>query len=78
MTKDAKLKLWSRPFIFVLVANALVLLAFEMLAPTLPLYISSLGGEATQVGLVTGIFVVSAILIRPFTGVMATKMDKKY
>jgi len=49
-----------------------------MLAPTLPLYVSSIGGEATQIGLVTGIFVISAILIRPFTGVLAMKMDKKY
>lgn len=75
---EAKLKLWSRPFIFVLLANALVFLAFEMMAPTLPLYVSSIGGEATQIGLVTGIFVVSAILIRPFTGIMAMKMNKKY
>lgn len=75
---STKVKLWSRPFIFLLFANALVFLAFEMLAPTLPLYVSSLGGEATQIGLVTGIFVVSAIIIRPFTGVLATKMDKKY
>lgn len=71
-------KLWSRTFIFVLLANAFVFLAFEMLAPTLPLYVASLGGEATQIGLVTGIFVVSAIIIRPFTGILATKMDKKY
>lgn len=71
-------KLWTRSFIFVLFANALVFLAFEMLAPTLPLFVSSIGGEATQIGLVTGIFVISAILIRPFTGVMAMKMDKKY
>lgn len=63
-------KLWSQPFLFALLANVLVFLAFEMLAPTLPLYVSSIGGEATQIGLVTGIFVISAILIRPFTGVM--------
>lgn len=73
-----KEKLWSQSFILALLANALVFLAFEMLAPTLPLYVSSLGGEATQIGLVTGIFVISAILIRPFTGIMAMKMDKKY
>ncbi|MGJ9459851.1 MFS transporter [Oceanobacillus sp. CF4.6] len=73
-----KTKLWNRSFIFVLLANAFVFLAFEMLAPTLPLYVSSIGGEATQIGLVTGIFVISAILIRPFTGIMAMKMDKKY
>ncbi|WP_319468246.1 MFS transporter [uncultured Trichococcus sp.] len=76
--RQPKQKLWSRSFISALLANALVFLGFEMMAPTLPLYVSSIGGEATQIGLVTGIFVISAILIRPFTGVMAMKMDKKY
>jgi len=76
--KTSKVKLWSRPFIFVMLANALLFGAFEMLLPTLPLFVSHIGGDATQIGLVTGIFVFSAILIRPFAGVLATKMDKKY
>jgi predicted MFS family arabinose efflux permease len=53
-------------------------MAFEMLLPTLPLFVSSLGGNASQIGLVTGIFMFSAILIRPFTSVLATKMNKKF
>lgn len=76
--QTSKVKLWSRSFIFVMLANALLFGAFEMLLPTLPLFVSRLGGDATQIGLVTGIFVFSAILIRPFAGVLATKMDKKY
>lgn len=79
MTKQtSNVKLWSRSFIFVMLANALLFGAFEMLLPTLPLFVSHIGGDATQIGLVTGIFVFSAILIRPFAGVLATKMDKKY
>ena len=76
--QTSKVKLWSRSFIFVMLANALLFGAFEMLLPTLPLFVSHIGGDATQIGLVTGIFVFSAILIRPFAGVLATKMDKKY
>ncbi|MBS3680769.1 MFS transporter [Ornithinibacillus massiliensis] len=70
-------KIWSLSFIFVLVSNALVFMIFEMLLPTLPLFVTSLGGEANQVGLVTGIFMLSAILIRPFAGSLAAKFDKK-
>lgn len=70
-------KIWSLSFIFVLVSNALVFMIFEMLLPTLPLFVTSLGGEANQVGLVTGIFMLSAILIRPFAGRLAAKIDKK-
>ncbi len=70
-------KIWSFSFIFVLVSNALVFMIFEMLLPTLPLFVTSIGGGASQVGLVTGIFMLSAIIIRPFAGILATKFDKK-
>lgn len=70
-------KIWSLSFIFVMVSNALVFMIFEMLLPTLPLFITNLGGGASQVGLVTGIFMLSAILIRPFAGLLARKFDKK-
>ena len=70
-------KIWSLSFIFVVVSNALVFMIFEMLLPTLPLFVTALGGGASQVGLVTGIFMLSAILIRPFAGMLATKFDKK-
>ncbi|MFD4932189.1 MFS transporter [Peribacillus butanolivorans] len=76
--QTSKVKLWSHSFIFVMLANALLFGAFEMLLPTLPLFVSDIGGDTKQIGLVTGIFVFSAILIRPFAGVLATKMDKKY
>ncbi len=70
-------KIWSLSFIFVVISNSLVFMIFEMLLPTLPLFVTALGGGASQVGLVTGIFMLSAILIRPFAGMLATKFDKK-
>lgn len=76
--QSSKVKLWNRSFIFVMFSNALLFGAFEMLLPTLPLFVSDIGGNATQIGLVTGMFVFSAILIRPFAGVLATKIDKKH
>ncbi|MCP1185935.1 MFS transporter [Paenibacillus sp. 1781tsa1] len=76
-TSPTPQQLWGRSFIFIMLANALLFMAFEMLLPTLPLFVSSLGGEASQIGLVTGIFMFSAILIRPFTSVLATRIDKK-
>jgi len=70
-------KIWSLSFIFVVISNALVFMIFEMLLPTLPLFVTSLGGGASSVGLVTGIFMLSAILIRPFAGMLTTKFEKK-
>lgn len=71
-------RLWTRSFIFIMTANALLFMIFEMMLPTLPLFVSRLGGGASQVGLVTGMFMFSAILIRPFAARLASKMDKKY
>ncbi|MEK4563304.1 MFS transporter [Alkalihalobacillus sp. FSL R5-0424] len=70
--------LWSLSFLFVTLSNALLFMVFEMMLPTLPLFVVSVGGSANQVGLVTGIFMLSAILIRPFAGILAQKIDKKY
>lgn len=71
-------KIWSPSFIFILVSNGLLFMVFEMLLPTLPLFITEMGGAASQVGVVTGIFMLSAILIRPFAGILASKIDKKF
>lgn len=78
LTKDRTLNLiWTRSFIFIMLSNALLFMAFEMLLPTLPLFVASLGGAPSQIGLVTGVFMFSAIAIRPFTAVLASKIDKK-
>jgi len=71
-------KMWSLSFIFVTLSNAFLFMVFEMLLPTLPLFVTAIGGGAKQVGLVTGIFMISAIGIRPFAGVLAQRFNKKY
>lgn len=71
-------KLWGRSFIFIMLANSIMFMAFEMLLPTLPLFVARVGGDASEIGLVTGIFMFSAILIRPFAASLASKIDKKY
>ncbi|MDX8046490.1 MFS transporter [Gracilibacillus sp. S3-1-1] len=78
MNTNTKTPLWSLSFIFITVANALLFMIFEMLLPTLPLFVVDIGGSSFDVGLVTGLFMVSAILIRPFAGILLQLMDKKY
>ncbi|MFD2706554.1 MFS transporter [Salibacterium lacus] len=75
---NAQKRIWSISFIVVTLANALVFMIFEMLLPTLPLFVDALGGNAAHIGLVTGIFMFSAILVRPFAGMLAAQMDKKW
>jgi len=61
-------KIWTRDFILIFTANFLSFLGFQMLIPTLPLYVRELGGNDMMVGWVVGSFTFSALLIRPYAG----------
>jgi MFS family permease len=61
-------RLWGRDFTLLLAVNVLLYTAFQMLTPTLPLYVLSLGGGTVAAGLTIGLFTGAAVLIRPFAG----------
>lgn len=63
--------LWTSSFIFLSLSNLSLFIAFQMLLPTLPVYVQQLGGTEAMAGLVIGVFTVSAVLIRPLAGLMA-------
>ncbi|WP_276352179.1 MFS transporter [Cohnella caldifontis] len=60
--------MWNRNFVFMMIANSLVVGSYLMLSPTFPLYLEQLGNAQDIVGLLTGIFVVTAMAARPFAG----------
>ncbi|HZG70346.1 MAG TPA: MFS transporter [Chondromyces sp.] len=63
-----KEKLWTKSFILLIVGNLFVFMAFQMLIPTLPPYFQSIGASGLEVGLVTALFSLGAVLVRPFVG----------
>lgn len=70
--------IWTKNFVLLMISNALLWMAFEMLTPTLPLFIESIGGSPSQIGLLIGALTISAMVIRLFTSSMVQLMDKKY
>jgi MFS family permease len=70
-------RLWSSDFVLLTLSNLLLFFGFQMLLPTLPVYVAYLGGDNSAIGLVIGIFTISAILIRPFTGAALDFMGRK-
>ncbi|WP_031514034.1 MFS transporter [Desulfofalx alkaliphila] len=64
----AKSALWTRDFILICLVNLTLFLGFQMLMPTLPVFVAHLGGQESMVGLVVGIFTVAAVVVRPFVG----------
>ncbi|MFD1019985.1 MFS transporter [Thalassobacillus hwangdonensis] len=73
-----KPKLWTWPFIFLLLANLFTFMSFQMILPNLPPYIESIGASKVQIGLVTTLFSIAAILIRPFIGHILMTQARKW
>lgn len=62
--------LWNKNFLLIFLVNLVIFFAFQMLLPTLPVYAEKLGGSETVMGLIIGVFTISALLVRPFAGQM--------
>lgn len=65
---EHKASLWTRNFILIILVNFFVFISFQMLLPTMPVYVQQLGATEDMVGLVTGIFTITAVALRPFSG----------
>ncbi|MFE4708314.1 MFS transporter [Peribacillus simplex] len=61
-------RIFNKSFLFLFISNLLVFIGFEMLLPILPAYLLSMNASSIQVGLVTTLFTIGAVLIRPFVG----------
>ncbi|MFS0763305.1 MFS transporter [Peribacillus phoenicis] len=61
-------RIFNKSFLFLFLSNFLVFIGFEMLLPILPAYLLSMNASSIQVGLVTSLFTIGAVLIRPFVG----------
>jgi MFS family permease len=60
-----------------MLGNLFVFMSFQMLIPTLPPYIKSIGASGLEIGLVTALFSIGAVLIRPFIGYMLSYKARK-
>jgi len=61
-------RLWTKNFILLIAANFAVYVSFYMLIPSLPVYIKEITGKDALTGLAMGVFLLSAVLFRPFAG----------
>lgn len=61
-------RIWTKDFTLIVFANFFIFLGFQMTLPTIPLYLEELGGNDQLIGLVIGIFTLSALIVRPLAG----------
>ncbi|WP_257140956.1 MFS transporter [Bacillus sp. AFS015802] len=78
MDHSTKQTIWTRPFFMALLNNFFIFLVFYSLLTVLPLYvIDELHGTEGQAGLATTVFLISAIIVRPFSGKIIELLGKK-
>ncbi|MFB3819880.1 MAG: MFS transporter [Candidatus Methylomirabilales bacterium] len=65
---DKPAPLLSRSFLYICLATSCFYLSFYLILPVMPLYVASLGGTSTQIGLIIGYFAAMAMLMRPPAG----------
>ncbi len=70
-------KLWTKSYIFMILTNLFIYLAFYMLTPTLPAYAKATGGSNLEASLVVSTFSITSLLIRLFTGSIMDKIEIK-
>ena len=75
---SGKETLFSWQFVFLLIINTLASAGFYMTMPTLPKYAVACGMSLTGAGILTGIFSIVAIVARPFAGLIADRMNRKW
>lgn len=75
---DNKEVLWNKNFIIACIANFLTACSFNLLMPTIPVYLSQeLAIEHTQVGIVLSSYALALLIIRPFSGYMVDVFPRK-
>jgi len=71
-------RLWTAGYIKVCVANFLMACSFNLLMPTIPLYITEqLGVPQTKTGIVLASYAIAILLIRPFSGYIVDNHSRK-
>ncbi|NCC77019.1 MAG: MFS transporter, partial [Clostridia bacterium] len=69
--------LWTRPFVFLMLQNLLFWVAMNMFATVLPGYVLAIGGTAAQTGILVGLFSYAALLLRPVSGVLLDRWERR-
>ena len=69
--------IFTHSFISVMLINFFIFFSFQMIFPTLPLYIHELGGSDSVVGLIMGVFTVTSLISRPFAGFALDKFGRR-
>jgi len=71
-------KLFTPSFYFACFGNFMLFFGFYLLLPVLPVYLmETFHASSSQIGLILSCYVVAALLVRPFSGFLADRFQRK-
>ena len=68
-------KLWNKHYILVLLVNTLNAFSFYMVATILSKYLVNIGTTVAMAGFIVGLFSLTSLFCRPFSGIMADRLS---
>ncbi|WP_080800909.1 MFS transporter [Arabiibacter massiliensis] len=74
---EPKTTLWTRDFLLITLVNFLLFASWQTLPFVLPVHLQGLGATDAELGWVTAITTVAALLVRPFCGVVLDAFGRK-
>jgi MFS family permease len=77
MTTQKIGEILNRSFILTFFAHFALLSIFYIFIPTLPIYLSRLGSNEVEIGILIGIFTLSSVVLRPFVGRTLLRIPEK-
>ena len=77
MTLQTTRKIFTREFILAILSQFSFMSVFFILIPTLPIYLIKSGSGEAEIGVLVGIFFVSALALRPFVGRALIRIPEK-
>jgi MFS family permease len=57
--------------------NLVLFFGYSMMMPIMPIYIKSIGGNDSHVGLVVAVYTIASLVIRPFAGLALDRLNRK-
>jgi MFS family permease len=69
--------IWNRNFVLLCCANFIMLLGVQLLLPTLPLYLLTIGGAQSDVGFVMAAYTIAAMFMRMVSGWLSDRYGRK-
>ncbi|MFH1879666.1 MAG: MFS transporter [Bacillota bacterium] len=70
-------KLLNKQYVMFSLINLIVSISFSMVSTTISKYAYSVGTTVAVAGAVAGVFSISALIVRPFSGVISDRMNRK-